>query len=62
MLGRRAALSEIYRSAALGNGSKDGDKVQRGAVGQVELECTENFALHAEELLLCVGVVHQVAE
>lgn len=56
------AVSETYRSAALSDGGKNGDKVQRGAVGQVELERTENFALHAEELLLCVRVVHQVAE
>lgn len=51
-----------YRGAALANGGEDEDKVQRRAVGQVELEGTENFALHSEELLLGVGVVHQVAQ
>lgn len=51
-----------YRGTALADGGEDEDKVQRRAVGQVELECTEDFALHSEELLLGVGVVHQVAQ
>lgn len=36
--------------------------MQRGAVGQIKLEPTEDFALHSQQLMLRVGVVHQVAE
>lgn len=36
--------------------------MQRGTVGQVELEPAEDFALHSQQLMLGVGVVHQVAE
>lgn len=36
--------------------------MQRGTVGKVELEPTEDLALHSQQLVLGVGVVHQGAE
>ncbi len=53
---------QIYLSTAASNGGKEDEEMQRGAVGQIELERTEDFALHSQQLMLSVGVVHQVAE
>ena len=36
--------------------------MQRGTVGQIKLEPTEDFAFHSQQLILTVGVVHQAAE
>lgn len=36
--------------------------MQRGTVGQIKLEPAEDFSLHSQQLMLSVGVVHQVAE
>lgn len=52
----------IYLSATVSNGSKHNEEMQRWAVGQIKLEPTENFPLHPQQLVLCVCVVHQVAE
>lgn len=51
-----------YLSTAASHRSKDNEEMQRRAVGQIKLEPTEDFALHSQQLMLCVGVVHQVAE
>lgn len=53
---------QIYLCTAASNGGKENEEMQRGAVGQIELEPTEDFPLHSQQLMLRVGVVHQVAE
>ena len=51
-----------YLSTAASNGGKKQEKMQRGTVGQIKLKSTEDFALHSQQLMFGVGVVHQVAE
>ena len=60
-LGKEHAML-IYRWTAASNRAKKEEEMQRGTVGQIKLEPAENFALHSQQLMLSVGVVHQVAE
>lgn len=52
----------MYLIATVSNGSKHNEEMQRRAVGHIKLETAENFALHPQQLVLRIGVVHQVAE
>lgn len=60
-LGKEHAML-IYRCTAASYRAKEEEEMQRGTVGQIEFEPAEDFALHSQQLMLSVGVVHQVAE
>lgn len=59
---KRLDIMHIYLSTAVSNGGEEEEEMQRGTVGQIEVEPQEDFALHSQQLMLRVGVVHQVAE
>lgn len=50
--------SPTHLSTAAGHGGKEEEEMQRGTVGQIKLEAAEDFALHSQQLMLSVGVVH----